>query len=310
MSLTLPVWLLLASSIAISTLLILPLLSDATRLALLSRLRLSSWAFGQELQGATATLIVAAGVFLLVAGVGAVASYVGGPPEAAGSGHTGSLSEPHTGSNGELFANLKDYTRSIGAEQTASAVTGGKLLPDVNTMVERLVARLEAAPDDVKGWRMLGWSYFHTGRYKQAAAAYARAVGLDPNSAELKVSYEEAKAKAAESSKLETATSLPSETVGKGGDGRSAERNTKQQAMPPREYDAAIRSMVDGLAARLEGSPRDVEGWTRLMRSRVVLGEKEVAATAFHKALDVFKDDSAASGEITAVATELGLKTE
>ena len=55
--------------------------------------------------------------------------------------------------------------------------------------------------------------------------------------------------------------------------------------------------MVDGLADRLESSPRDVEGWTRLMRSRVVLGEREVAATAFRKALDVFKDDAAASSQ-------------
>ena len=68
--------------------------------------------------------------------------------------------------------------------------------------------------------------------------------------------------------------------------------------------------MVDGLANRLENSPRDVEGWTRLMRSRVVLGEREIATTALRKALDVFKDDSAASAKIAAAATELGLKAE
>ena len=75
----------------------------------------------------------------------------------------------------------------------------GKLLPDVNTMIEQLAARLETTPDDIEGWRMLGWSYFHTARYEQAATAYARAVELDPSSTELKLSYEEAKAKASES---------------------------------------------------------------------------------------------------------------
>jgi len=60
--------------------------------------------------------------------------------------------------------------------------------------------------------------------------------------------------------------------------------------------------MVDGLA--------DLEGWTRLMRSRVVLGERAVAAAAFHNALEVFKDDAAASGKIIATAIELGLKAE
>jgi len=66
--------------------------------------------------------------------------------------------------------------------------------------------------------------------------------------------------------------------------------------------------MVAGLADRLESSPRDVEGWTLLMRSRIVRGEREIAATAFRKALEVFKDDSEASSTITATAIELGLK--
>ena len=209
-----------------------------------------------------------------------------------------------------MLARLKDYTRSIGTEEPASTAAAGKLLPDVNTMIERLAARLETTPEDIEGWRMLGWSYFHTARYEQAATAYARAVELDPSSAELKRSYEEAKAKASESDNSETASSLQTEAVGKGGDGPGVEKIAKSEAMPPHERDAAIRSMVDGLADRLESSPRDVEGWTRLMRSRVVLGEREVAATAFHKALEVFKDDSAASGKITAAAIELGLKAE
>jgi cytochrome c-type biogenesis protein CcmH len=68
--------------------------------------------------------------------------------------------------------------------------------------------------------------------------------------------------------------------------------------------------MVDGLAKRLESSPRDVEGWTRLMRSRLVLGEREAAAAAFSKALEVFKDDRVASGKVKAAAIELGLKAE
>ena len=41
-----------------------------------------------------------------------------------------------------------------------------------------------------------------------------------------------------------------------------------------------------------------------------LLGEKEVAVAAFRKALDVFKDDAAASSRITAAASELGLKVE
>ena len=82
------------------------------------------------------------------------------------------------------------------------------------------------------------------------------------------------------------------------------------QAMPAKDRAAAIRSMVDGLASRLESSPRDVEGWSRLMRSRVVLGEKDAADAALRRALDIFKDDTAASERIKAAAIELGLKVE
>jgi cytochrome c-type biogenesis protein CcmH len=284
--------------------------TSAARLAFLSRLRSSSWGYGQDLRRNARTLILAAAVFLFVAGLGAVTSYVGDPPRATGLGHTNSFSLSRSESNGEMLARLADYTRSIGTEEPASMAASDKLLPDVNTMIERLAARLETTPGDVEGWRMLGWSYFNTARYEQAATAYARAVELDPSSAELKLLYEEAKAKASESDHLEAALSLQTEAAGKGGDGLSVEKIAKSEAMSPRERDAAIRSMVDGLADRLESSPRDVEGWTLLMRSRVVLGEREVAATAFRKAREVFKDDAAASGRVTAAASELGLKAE
>ena len=298
MSFTLLGWLLVVSSIATSALLIFP------------RLRSSIWRIGQDLQGSARTLIVAAVAFLLVAGIGAATSYVEHPPEVTGLEDTTSFSLSRSESNGEMLARLMDYARSIGTEEPASTAEAGELLPDANTMIERLAARLETTPDDIEGWRMLGWSYFHTARYQQAATAYARAVELDPSSAELKRSYEEAKAKASESDNSETASSLQTEAVGKGGDGPSVEKITQSEAMPPPEHDAVVRSMVDGLADRLESSPRDVEGWTLLMRSRVVLGEREVAATAFRKALEVFKDNSAASDKIRAAAIGLGLKAE
>lgn len=209
-----------------------------------------------------------------------------------------------------MLAHLEDYTRSIGAKEPASTAAAGKMLPDVNTMIERLAARLETKPEDINGWRMLGWSYFNTARYEQAATAYAKALALDPNSAELKLSYEEAKAKASESANSETASTLQTAAVGKRHDAAGMEENARSEAMPSQEHDAAVRSMVDRLADRLESSPRDVDGWTLLMRSRVVRGEREIAVAAFRKALEIFKDDFAASGKITATAIELGLKAE
>lgn len=270
-----------------------------------SRLRAPHWEPGSRLRGSAGVLIAAAAVFLLVAGIGAATSYMRQSPEAARAPH----------SNGDTLTALKDYTSSVGTQEPKHAATGskttdGQQLPDVNTMIERLAKRLETAPNDLKGWRMLGWSYYYTGRFKEAEAAYAKAVALDPNSEELKTAYEEVKAKLTESVNPPTASPPPAATAAKESPGPSSEDVARMQAMPAEDRNAAIRSMVDGLASRLESSPRDVEGWSRLMRSRVVLGEKNVAEAALRKALDIFKDEPAASDRIKAAAIELGLKVE
>jgi tetratricopeptide (TPR) repeat protein len=238
---------------------------------------------------------------LLAAAIGATSSYLRGLSGSPGS----EASIAPSRSDDETIERLKDYTRSIGIGEPAPTTAAGTLQPDVSTMIERLAARLETMPEDVKGWRMLGWSYFHTGHYKQAAAAYARAVQLDPSSAETKVAYEDAKAKTLGSDNLAGAASLEGEAAG-GLDGKIV----NSEAMTMRERDAAIRAMVDGLAERLENSPRDAEGWMRLMRSRFVLGQREVASAALRRALEVFKDDPAASSRISAAATGLGLKID
>ena len=279
---------------------------EAARLALLSRLRPSRWRFGKNLQSTPQMVFVAAVVFLLVSGIGAAISNVGSAPEAA---HTEEIIS-FSGPDGEMLTRLTDYARSIGTEQPPSMTAAGEFLPDVNAMIERLAARLEATPQDIEGWRMLGRSYFHTARYEQAAAAFGRALELDPGSAELKLSYGEAKAKASEGDNLEIASSVQTGAIGKSADGRSVEKITTPEGLSEHEREAAIRSMVDGLAQRLESSPRDVDGWIHLIRSRVVLGEDEMAATAFRKAREVFADDLVASGKIVAVAIELGLKAE
>src|SRR5690606_20163682 len=52
-----------------------------------------------------------------------------------------------------------------------------------------------------------------------------------------------------------------------------------------------IRGMVEGLAARLEAEPDDIEGWLRLIHSYGVLQEKDKAAAALATARATFADD-------------------
>ena len=53
--------------------------------------------------------------------------------------------------------------------------------PDVDSLIAGLEARLKESPEDAEGWRMLGWSFFETGRFAESATAYRRATALAPD---------------------------------------------------------------------------------------------------------------------------------
>jgi cytochrome c-type biogenesis protein CcmH len=65
----------------------------------------------------------------------------------------------------------------------------------VDEMVARLEKRLQSAPDDAVGWRMLGRSYDVLGRLPDADRAYAQAWRLTPDDPELALDYAEALAR-------------------------------------------------------------------------------------------------------------------
>ncbi|KAA2237259.1 c-type cytochrome biogenesis protein CcmI [Salinarimonas soli] len=77
-------------------------------------------------------------------------------------------------------------------------------------------------------------------------------------------------------------------------------------AMPPADQSAAIRGMVEGLAARLEGQGGSIEEWTRLVRARMVLGEPDKAAAALAGARRALAGDPAALARLDALASSMG----
>jgi cytochrome c-type biogenesis protein CcmH len=192
------------------------------------------------------------------------------------------------GSPTQALESLRAYADKIDANGQSTAATPpapkSAELPDVNTMIAKLIARLEKQPNDVKGWKMLGWSYLNTDMPEEAATAYETALKLEPGDLETKKALDQAKS--AQNAATRTA------------EGQSdAERNSM------------IRGMVDRLATRLEVSPNDEEGWLRLMRSRMTLGEKDAAKAALTKALETFAGDAAAKDRLTAAARELGVES-
>ena len=132
----------------------------------------------------------------------------------------------------------------------------------IRGMVEGLAARLEENPNDAEGWLRLARSYEVLGESDQAARARARAQAA--------------------------ASAAPTAARGPSQDDIAAAAE-----MTPEDRTAIIRNMVDGLAARLQASPNDAEGWLRLARSYEVLGETDNAREALATAARHLSDDPA-----------------
>ncbi len=73
-----------------------------------------------------------------------------------------------------LSAGLYNYQ---GRPELPSAASGD--VPSMDDVVADLAARLDANPDDVNGWQMLGRSYMNLGNYAGAVEAFERAMALE-----------------------------------------------------------------------------------------------------------------------------------
>ena len=77
--------------------------------------------------------------------------------------------------------------------------------------------------------------------------------------------------------------------------------------MPAADREAMIHQMVDKLAGELKANPRDADGWMRLMRARMVLGETDKAAAAYHDAKVTFANSPNDLDQLQKAAQSLGI---
>ncbi|MEO1749030.1 MAG: hypothetical protein AAFR27_10535 [Pseudomonadota bacterium] len=81
-------------------------------------------------------------------------------------------------------------------------------------------------------------------------------------------------------------------------------------ALPEDERTEMITSMVEGLDERLQSDPNDLEGWLRLIRARMVLGQPDLARSALQNGSAAFADDGNALQSLNALAKELDISLE
>ncbi|MDE2561564.1 MAG: hypothetical protein KGL48_04885 [Sphingomonadales bacterium] len=79
------------------------------------------------------------------------------------------------------------------------------------------------------------------------------------------------------------------------------------KAMSDGDRQNMINGMVDRLASQLKANPKDAEGWVRLMRSRMVLQQPDVAASDLATARKALAGDAAGLDKVGSAARQLGV---
>jgi cytochrome c-type biogenesis protein CcmH len=168
--------------------------------------------------------------------------------------------------------------------------------------VDKLAERLRSKGGDVDNWLMLVRSYETLGQLDKAMGAIAQArqaFVFDPE----KLSHFDQLLRATDNAS--SATSTP-ENVEKPKINELAGTETA----PAVEQTTMIKSMVDRLAERLKQDSHDVDGWIRLMRSYVALGQRDEAFAAGQKARVALGNDNEALRRLVTGAKELGVDLE
>lgn len=89
--------------------------------------------------------------------------------------------------------------------------------------------------------------------------------------------------------------------------GPTPEQLAAASSIPPKQQSEMVKGMVDRLANRLKRDPKDADGWMRLMRARMVLGDTEAAREAHQSGLAAFRQDLSAKARLDRAARELGV---
>lgn len=178
-----------------------------------------------------------------------------------------------------------EIAAALGEAQVAAAE--GVVGPDAKAVFERVLAE---DPREPRARFYLGLAKAQAGDVRGALQDWVDLVALSPAEAPWLASVREQIARAAGELGVEIASLEPSAAARALGAAAAPVAPVAPQLAPgdaeaieqmsTQERERMIRSMVERLAARLETSPDDRDGWLRLARAYEVLGEAEKAEQA------------------------------
>ena len=150
-----------------------------------------------------------------------------------------------TGSLG--FTKLLDSKQAAQQTRNANVPMKADGTPDIDQMVAGLQKKMDANPDNAKGWYMLGRSYMVLKRYPEAAKAFERANKLLPDSADAMLSLADALSMSSQGQLA----------------GRPAELVNKALKLEPQNLTAL---WLSGMAARQQGNYLEaITQWNKVL---------------------------------------------
>lgn len=188
--------------------------------------------------------------------------------------------------NAIAYAGDSAERRSDLGEALAGAA-GGVVTAEAKAEFERAVAQ---NADELKANYFLGLAAEQDGRHADAAAIWQGMLAKAPADAPWRPLLQQALARVAP-----LAPALPNDAM------------AATKDMSDEDRGAMIRGMVDRLATRLKQNGDDVEGWLRLVRAYMVMGDRDKALGALGEARQAVAGDAERLRQLNDGLKKLGL---
>ena len=184
--------------------------------------------------------------------------------------------------------NGENAERRADLGEVIAGAAGGVVTSEAKAEFERALA---LNPDEVKASYFLGLAAEQDGRATEAASIWRAMLAKAPPAAPWRPLVQAALARVGGPS----APALSDDTVAAAKDMSAVDRG------------AMIHSMVERLASRLKQNGDDVEGWLRLVRAYMVMGDRDKAKSALTDARQAVANDAERLRQLNEGLKNLGL---
>ncbi|OMQ44301.1 MULTISPECIES: c-type cytochrome biogenesis protein CcmI [unclassified Ensifer] len=186
-----------------------------------------------------------------------------------------------------------------GYAEAVITLSGGLVTTEAQSALRRSLA---IDPNDPRSEFYLALGLKQEGKKDEALAAFNRLIASSPADAPWVPLVKQHVAELSGGAAGNVAGAAPGNP--------SADDIAAAQDMNAGDRQEMIRGMVESLANRLKEDPANAEGWARLIRSHVVLDQRDQAAAALKESLKTFPADGEQGKQLLALARELGIKTD